>query len=259
MEVSVDVSVVRAIPASGGRSISKRLMSSAAKCCASAADPPLPQARTFPPAFSDVARSAPAKATGADRIAEAEVLRLALSANWAVTRAESAAALLRSVSACAIGAILLDVHLELDATSRVRMRAEAADPGRDRLASIHAPGKRGILASGDVTELATVPGHADRVGIEAVIRLSRELQPIPHVKVFPNFGRGVIAEAGERRALHQQSDSALGQGPWRPQGDGKSEDAGTAIRRTHRGSTAPAKRGRPPGTHRSGTAIPAYG
>ena len=39
-EVSVDVSVVKAIAGSGGRSISKRFSISAEKCCASAADPP---------------------------------------------------------------------------------------------------------------------------------------------------------------------------------------------------------------------------
>src|SRR4051812_23526272 len=114
MDVSVEVSVVSAMPASGGRSISKRLISSAAKCCASAAEPPLPHARTLPPALSDCARSAPARAIGAERAADAMVLRSALSANWAATRVESAAGVFRSLSACAIGAILLDVHLELD-------------------------------------------------------------------------------------------------------------------------------------------------
>jgi hypothetical protein len=43
IEVRLEVSVLSAIAASGGRSISKRLTSSAAKCCASAAEPPLPQ------------------------------------------------------------------------------------------------------------------------------------------------------------------------------------------------------------------------
>src|SRR5690606_5244964 len=41
----MDVSVFRATPASGRRSRSKRPTSSAMKCCASAADPPLPHAR----------------------------------------------------------------------------------------------------------------------------------------------------------------------------------------------------------------------
>ncbi len=44
MEVRVDVSVVKAIAASGLRSRSNRFNSSAEKCCASAAEPPFPQA-----------------------------------------------------------------------------------------------------------------------------------------------------------------------------------------------------------------------
>src|SRR5690606_7375831 len=44
----MDVSVLSAIPASGRRSRSKRPTSSAMKCWASAAEPPLPQARILP-------------------------------------------------------------------------------------------------------------------------------------------------------------------------------------------------------------------
>jgi len=47
-----DVSVVSAIAASPGRSRSKRLSSSAEKCCASAAEPPFPHARILPLARS---------------------------------------------------------------------------------------------------------------------------------------------------------------------------------------------------------------
>src|SRR5690625_3748089 len=42
MAVSAELSVLRAIAASGRRSRSKRPTSSAEKCCASAAEPPLP-------------------------------------------------------------------------------------------------------------------------------------------------------------------------------------------------------------------------
>jgi hypothetical protein len=84
--VSVEVSVVSAMPASGARSRSKRLTSSAAKCCESAAEPPLPQASALPPALSDCASSAPAFATGSPSTAAAVSLRFALSAKCAATR-----------------------------------------------------------------------------------------------------------------------------------------------------------------------------
>src|SRR3989338_9904142 len=48
MEVSTELSVVNATHASPGPSFSKRFNSSAAKCCASAAEPPLPQHRILP-------------------------------------------------------------------------------------------------------------------------------------------------------------------------------------------------------------------
>src|SRR6188508_1192196 len=86
MAVSVEVSVVSAIAASGARSVSNRLISSAAKCCASAADPPLPQASALPPALSAAASIAPAFATGSPSAAAAVRLRSALSAKWAATR-----------------------------------------------------------------------------------------------------------------------------------------------------------------------------
>ena len=44
----IEVSVFSAMPARGRRSRSKRPTSSATKCCASAAEPPLPQARILP-------------------------------------------------------------------------------------------------------------------------------------------------------------------------------------------------------------------
>jgi len=49
MAVSTDESVVTATAGSGGRSSSKRLTNSAARCWASAADPPLPQKKSLPP------------------------------------------------------------------------------------------------------------------------------------------------------------------------------------------------------------------
>ena len=42
---------------------------------------------------------------------------------------------------------LLDEYLELDALSRVSVRAEGADPGADRLAAVHRPGKRRVFAA----------------------------------------------------------------------------------------------------------------
>jgi len=49
MLVRMEVSVVRASAASAGRSTAKRLTNSAARCCASAALPPLPKNRRVPP------------------------------------------------------------------------------------------------------------------------------------------------------------------------------------------------------------------
>jgi hypothetical protein len=47
--VRIELSVVSAMAASSWRSASKRPISSAAKCWASPAEPPLPQARILPP------------------------------------------------------------------------------------------------------------------------------------------------------------------------------------------------------------------
>src|SRR6185436_9928828 len=49
---------------SGGRSRSKRLISSAAKCCESAAEPPLPHARIFPSLFRHCTMRSAAAAIG---------------------------------------------------------------------------------------------------------------------------------------------------------------------------------------------------
>jgi hypothetical protein len=73
----VDVSVESAIAARLDRSISKRFSISAAKCCASAAEPPLPQLIIFPPAWRHrIIRSA-ARAIGG---ASASLLRSLTSA-----------------------------------------------------------------------------------------------------------------------------------------------------------------------------------
>ena len=65
MAVRADVSVVSAMPASPGRSRSKRPTSSAAKCWLSAAEPPLPHESTLRPAFNAAARASPAFAISA--------------------------------------------------------------------------------------------------------------------------------------------------------------------------------------------------
>ena len=49
IDVSVELSVVRAMPGNPGRSISKRFSSSDEKCCESAAEPPLPHESILPP------------------------------------------------------------------------------------------------------------------------------------------------------------------------------------------------------------------
>src|SRR5437016_6617671 len=113
MDVRVELSVVKASAASGARSVSNRLTSSAAKCCASAAEPPLPQASALPPLRRQSASSALARATGPASDCDAANLRFALSAKCAATRAERAA----FCSACPMSSILLEVNLELDARS----------------------------------------------------------------------------------------------------------------------------------------------
>ena len=60
MAVKIDVSVVSAIAGSPLRSASNRPTSSAAKCCASAADPPLPQTRIRCPSIKAFDRRLPA-------------------------------------------------------------------------------------------------------------------------------------------------------------------------------------------------------
>src|SRR5262245_25613657 len=163
------------MPASGGRSISKRLTSSAAKCCASAAEPPLPQASTLPPARSEAASSKPACTTGAPSAWEASRLSCALSAKCRATRSSSAA------SACFMprdSTLSLHEDFELDAPRRIRMPREAADARAQRLAALEAPGQRGVLAPRHVTKLAAAPRHADGVAVERIVGLARELEAV---------------------------------------------------------------------------------
>src|SRR5687767_7604703 len=68
MAVSAELSTVNAIAGMPGRSRSKRPTISAAKCWLSAAEPPLPQARTLRPPFNASASAAPARAISAGRI-----------------------------------------------------------------------------------------------------------------------------------------------------------------------------------------------
>src|SRR5688500_3167827 len=60
----MELSVVRAIAPSSGRSRSKRPTNSAEKCWASAADPPLPQASTLPPLVTQARMACTAAAIG---------------------------------------------------------------------------------------------------------------------------------------------------------------------------------------------------
>src|SRR4051812_22118241 len=73
--------------AKGGLSTSNRFRSSAEKCCASAADPPLPHARILPPARRQLVMSAIPLAIGSDNSAAAADLRLALAEKCPATRA----------------------------------------------------------------------------------------------------------------------------------------------------------------------------
>src|ERR1700742_1833536 len=86
MEVRVEVSVVRAMPAMPGRSRSKRLRSSAEKCWESAAEPPLPQAMTLPSCLRDSAIKVPALRIEGTRTCNAACFVAMLSWNCLVTR-----------------------------------------------------------------------------------------------------------------------------------------------------------------------------
>ncbi len=64
MQVSADESVLRVSPGSARRSRASRPTSSAARCCASAAEPPLPQNMSLPPALIIAAQRRAAELTG---------------------------------------------------------------------------------------------------------------------------------------------------------------------------------------------------
>src|SRR5262249_12589711 len=181
-------------------------MSSAAKCCASAAEPPLPQASTLPPRFRVSASSALARAIGSVSERAASSLSCALSANCALTRADSAAE--SALFTAPDSTPSLDEHLELDAPGGIRVRREAADARLQRRAPIEAPGERGIVAPGHVAELAAAPGHGDRVGIVRIVRFALQAEGVAHTQLVPHLLGGVVAKPGERSALDQQSHAA---------------------------------------------------
>src|SRR5258706_4340071 len=85
----MDVSVVSAMAARPGRSRARRPMTSAAKCCASRAEPPLPQASTLPPPVIAPTTALTASAMGLARISAAAYLRSALSKNCCWIRCSS--------------------------------------------------------------------------------------------------------------------------------------------------------------------------
>src|SRR5438105_15911986 len=145
-------------------------MSSAAKCCASAAEPPLPQASPLPPARRAAASSVAPRVIGATSDREASSLSCALSANCALTRAESAA------SALSIGSDFtpsLYEHFDLDAPRRVGMRRESADARLHALAAVQAPGERRVFAPWYIAQLASAPRHRNGVGVVRVVGLAQ--------------------------------------------------------------------------------------
>ena len=83
------MSVVSAIAARPGRSRSKRPTNSAAKCCASPAEPPLPQASTLPPPVMQPTSALTASAIGLASTSAAWYLRSALSKNCCWMRCSS--------------------------------------------------------------------------------------------------------------------------------------------------------------------------
>src|SRR6266853_5299789 len=86
MAVRIDVSVASEIAGSSGRSRSKRPTISAAKCCASAAEPPLPHARILPSASRQSVIIEAARAMCGAMTSTAASLSCALSAKWARMR-----------------------------------------------------------------------------------------------------------------------------------------------------------------------------
>src|SRR5450755_776362 len=82
----IEVSVVSEIAGSSGRSRSKRPTISAEKCCASAAEPPLPQASSLPSASRQSVISAAARTICGAIASAAESLSSALSAKCALIR-----------------------------------------------------------------------------------------------------------------------------------------------------------------------------
>src|SRR5262245_14558949 len=194
------------MPASGGRSISKRLTSSAAKCCASAAEPPLPQASTLPPWRSASASSVPARVSGAFSAAAASSLSFALSANCAATRAARATAL--SFAFCPPGlSVGLPpsgrVPLALDPARRLGVLRQPADARAQALAAIEPPRRGGVLAPRQIAELVPAPRDAHRVRVVRVVRFAAQLERVAQAQLVPHVGRCVVPKAGERRALHE--------------------------------------------------------
>src|SRR6266702_2940618 len=91
MAVRMELSVVSAMAPSSGRSRSKRPTNSAEKCCASAADPPLPQASTLPPLVTHASTACTAAAIGLLKDWAAWYLRSALSMKCCWMRCSSMA------------------------------------------------------------------------------------------------------------------------------------------------------------------------
>jgi hypothetical protein len=85
MLVTIELSVVRAIADSAGRSSRKRFTSSAAICWASAALPPLPKSKIFPPARKAPEMAAAAWTTKSKWPSRKASLSLALSRKIAST------------------------------------------------------------------------------------------------------------------------------------------------------------------------------
>src|SRR6185503_20110974 len=147
--------------ASGGRSRSKRLSSSPEKCCASAAEPPLPQARILPLASRLFAMSSMARPIGAASGSADLILACALSSNWWRMRASRSALPVLSpwvrADAVFMPGILLYIHLELDSPARIGVRRALHDARIERFAAVHGPGDRAVLRARHVAELVAPP------------------------------------------------------------------------------------------------------
>src|SRR5579863_1269041 len=199
MEVRVEVSVVRAMPAMPGRSRSKRLRSSAEKCWESAAEPPLPQLMTLPSCFRDSAMSAPALRMAGISTLWAACLVAMLSRNIWFTRSSSFMASSKDGGSAGLEGVLYPFYRRRAALTRDghHIEAQGLAPevgalleqvlgGEDEFAALVGPHGLGrgaaahVLAVADFRHHQGVPlqQHQIQFALGATVVTQQELQAL---------------------------------------------------------------------------------